>query len=83
MLGAEAEKEISKVPLSNSTISRRITASSKDIEENVQERLKRGAGEICELTRLRNYRNNFQEIRKHICEIIEKVIMTNARKITY
>jgi len=39
MLGAEAEKEITKIPLSNSTISRRITVMSKDIEENVQEKL--------------------------------------------
>ncbi len=42
MLGVEAENEIKKVPLSDSTISRRITAMSKDIEENVEEKLKNG-----------------------------------------
>ena len=35
MLGDEAEKEISKITLSNDTIRRRILALSADIEENV------------------------------------------------
>ena len=39
MLGVEAENEIKKVPLSDSTISRRITAMSKDIEENIEDGL--------------------------------------------
>ena len=35
MLGDEAEKEISKIPLSNDTVRRRILAMSDDIETNV------------------------------------------------
>ena len=47
------------------------------------------AGEIRELTKLRNCRNNFQELREHICEIIEKLFrlfhiqtLRNTRKLT-
>ena len=36
MYGAEAEKEINVIPLSDHTISRRITDMSDDIEANVQ-----------------------------------------------
>lgn len=42
MLGIEAEKEIIKIPLSDSTISRRIINISEDIEEQVIENLKSG-----------------------------------------
>ncbi|KAF0745905.1 zinc finger BED domain-containing protein 5-like [Aphis craccivora] len=42
MLGAEAEKEIIKIPLSDSTISRRIINISEDIEEQVIEVIKSG-----------------------------------------
>ena len=44
------------------------------------------AGEKRELTRLMNYRNNFQEIREHICEIAEKNSVTylrNTRKMIW
>ena len=40
MFGAEAEKEINKIPLSDNTISRRITDMSDEIEANVTEKLK-------------------------------------------
>jgi hypothetical protein len=42
MLGVEAEKEIIKIPLSDSTISRRIINISEDIEEQVIEVIKSG-----------------------------------------
>ncbi|XP_060868637.1 SCAN domain-containing protein 3-like [Metopolophium dirhodum] len=42
MLGVEAEKEIIKIPLSDSTISRRIIHISEDIEEQVIEVIKSG-----------------------------------------
>jgi hypothetical protein len=35
ILGSEAAEEISKVPLSNDTVHRRITEMSTDIENNV------------------------------------------------
>lgn len=40
MLGIEAEKEIIKILLSNSTISRRIINISEDIEKRVIELIK-------------------------------------------
>jgi hypothetical protein len=42
MLGVEAEKEIIKIPLFDSTISRRIINISEDIEEQVIEVIKSG-----------------------------------------
>ncbi|XP_025425345.1 zinc finger BED domain-containing protein 5-like [Sipha flava] len=42
MLGVEAEKEIIKIPLDDSTISRRIINISEDIEEQVIEVIKSG-----------------------------------------
>ncbi|XP_025420059.1 zinc finger BED domain-containing protein 5-like [Sipha flava] len=42
MLGVEAEKEIIKIPLSDSTISRRIINISEDIEKQVIEVIKSG-----------------------------------------
>ena len=47
-----------------------------------------GAGEIHELTKLINLRNNFQEIHEHICEknenkflLFHRPILTNLRKL--
>ena len=39
MLGETAEKEISKIPLSNDTIHRRILDLSENIDTNVQKKL--------------------------------------------
>ena len=50
----------------------------------------RVAGEISELTKLINCRSKFQEIREHICEIMENIFrlfhiqtMRNTRKLTH
>jgi len=44
MFGEEAEREVQKIPLSDSTISRRISEMSSDVESNVIDKLKNSDG---------------------------------------
>jgi len=47
MIGEQAEKEITKIPISNNTISKRICSMSEDFEQQVLKHMK--SGEICAL----------------------------------
>ncbi|XP_022162439.1 zinc finger BED domain-containing protein 5-like [Myzus persicae] len=74
MLGVESEKEIIKIPLSDSTISRRIINISEDIEEQVIEVIKSGelfALQVDESTDISGKAQLMAFIRFILCESME------------
>jgi hypothetical protein len=58
---------------------KKILWSLKIYGSEIQSKLNKVAGEIRELAKLRNYGNNFEEKREHICEIIEKYFSVISR----